>query len=326
MRGPERVESDGRNEPLGGSAMTEKAFWEDFIQTVPWPIARRPYVIAEIGINHNGDLKLAKQMIESAQRCGVQAVKFQKRTPELCVPPHQRDIPRETPWGLMTYMDYRYRIEFGRQEYDEIDAFCRTLGIDWFASAWDLPSLEFLRVYDAPYNKIPSAMLTNRALVRRVALEGKMTFISTGMSEYPDIDYIVSLFRDLGCPFILMHAVSEYPVANNKLNLRQITALRNRYGCPVGNSGHESTMLPSLIAVMMGAVAIERHFTINRALWGTDQAASLEPRGLATLMNYITQVPVILGSGERVITEKEKENARKLRFMVEPVAEDGEAT
>jgi len=298
--------------------MTVKTFCEDFIQTEPWPIVRKPYVIAEIGINHNGDVGLARQMIEAAQRCGAQAVKFQKRTPELCVPPHQRDVLRETPWGLITYMEYRHRIEFGREEYDAINAYCREIGIDWFASAWDLPSLEFLKRYDSPCNKIPSAMLTNRPLVRKVAEEGKLTFVSTGMSEYADIDHVVSLFRELACPFVLMHAVSEYPVSNDKLNLRQITELRERYACPVGNSGHESTMLPSLIAVMMGAVAIERHFTINRALWGTDQAASLEPRGLATLTNYISQIPIILGSGVRVITDKERENARKLRFTAEP--------
>jgi len=297
--------------------MSEKPFWEDFIQTEPWPIVLKPYVIAEIGINHNGDVILAKQMVKSAYQCGCQAVKFQKRTPELCVPPHQRNVLRETPWGLITYMEYRYKIEFGRKEYDEIDSFCRELGVDWFASAWDVPSLEFLRKYNSQYNKIPSAMLTNRELVRQVALEKKMTFISTGMSAYADVDYIVSLFRDIDCPFILMHSVSEYPVANDDLNLRQITALRSRYNCPVGNSGHESTMLPSLVAVMIGAVAIERHFTISRVFWGTDQAASLEPRGMATLMNYINQVPHILGTGERVITEKEKVNAKKLRFFME---------
>ncbi len=297
--------------------MSDKHFWEDFVQTEPWPVVRKPYMIAEIGINHNGDIILAKQMIKSAYQCGCQAVKFQKRTPELCVPKHQRDILRETPWGLITYMDYRHKIEFGREEYDEIDSFCRGLGIDWFASAWDIPSLEFLRKYHSPYNKIASAMLTNHKLVEQIALEGKMTFISTGMSEYSDIDHTVSLFREMGCPFILMHAVSEYPLTSDKTNLRQITALRSRYQCPVGNSGHEPTMLPSLIAVMMGAVAIERHFTINRAMWGTDQAASLETRGMATLINYINQIPLILGSGERVVTDQEKANARKLRTFLE---------
>ena len=297
--------------------MSGKPFWEDFIQTEPWPIVRKPYIIAEIGINHNGDIILAKQMIKSAYQSGCQAVKFQKRTPELCVPKHQRDLLRETPWGLITYMEYRKKIEFGREEYDEIDSFCRELGVDWFASAWDIPSLEFLRKYNSPYNKIASAMLTHRELVRQVAQEGKMTFISTGMSEYADIDYIVKLFRDIGCPFILMHSVSEYPLINYKVNLRQITALRTRYNCPVGNSGHESTMLPSLLAIMMGAVAIERHFTIDRAYWGTDQAASLETRGMATLMNYINQIPYVLGTGERVITEVERANAKKLRFFIE---------
>lgn len=300
--------------------MSDKPFWEDFIQTEPWPIVRKPYIIAEIGINHNGDVVLAKQMIKSAYQCGCQAVKFQKRTPELCVPKPQRDILRETPWGLITYMDYRHKIEFGREEYDDIDAYCRGLGVDWFASAWDVPSLEFLRKYNAPYNKIASAMLTHRELIRQIALEGKMTFISTGMSEYPDIDYVVSVFREIGCPFILMHSVSEYPLPNDKTNLRQITALRERYGCPVGNSGHESTMLPSLLSAMMGAVAIERHFTINRAMWGTDQAASLEPRGLAVLINYIHQIPLILGNGERIVTEQEKANARKLRTFLEAAA------
>jgi len=304
--------------------MPDKPFWEDFIQTEPWPIVRKPYFVAEIGINHNGDLNLAKQMIKSAHHCGCNAVKFQKRTPELCVPYHQREILRETPWGLITYMEYRHKLELGREEYDEIDAYCRKLGIEWFASAWDIPSLEFLRKYDMPYNKIASAMLTNRKLVREVALEGKMTFISCGMSQYEDIDDIVALFKDLGCPFILMHSVSEYPLSNDKVNLRQITALRERYNCPIGNSGHESTMLPSLLAVMMGAVVIERHFTINRASWGTDQAASLEPRGMATLINYCSQIPYILGTGERIVTEQEKINAKKLRFFLEE-AEQGAA-
>ena len=303
--------------------MSDLPFWKDFIQIKPWPIVRKPYVIAEIGINHNGDLNLAKQMIEAAHKCGCQAVKFQKRTPELCVPPHQRNIPRETPWGSITYMEYRHKIEFDQEEYDEIDSFCRGLQMDWFASAWDIPSLEFLRKYDLQYNKISSAMLTNCELVRQIALEGKMTFISTGMSEYADIDYVVSLFRDIACPFILLHSISEYPAANNKLNLRHITTLRTRYNCPIGNSGHESTMLPSVLAVMMGAVAIERHFTLNRASWGTDQAASLEQRGLATLINYINQIPHILGNGERVVTEQEKVNARKLRFFMEAFIDEG---
>ena len=295
--------------------MPEIPFWEDYIQTTPWHVVRRPYVIAEIGINHNGDVGLARQIIDVAKKAGCQAVKFQKRTPELCVPPHQRDVPRETPWGLLTYLEYRRKVELGKAAYDEIDAYCREIGIHWFASAWDLRSQEFLRQYDCPYNKIASPMLVHRALLEEVAREGKMTFIGVGMSDYDQIEAAVEVFRRHGCPFILMHSVSEYPAANSHLNLRQIVILREKYRVPVGYSGHEMTMLPGVLAVMMGAVAIERHVTVNRAMWGTDQAASLEPRGLETLMNYVGQIEAILGTGERVVTEVELRNARKLRYF-----------
>lgn len=294
--------------------MSELAFWNDLVQQEPWPIARNPLVIAEIGINHNGSVDIAKQLIDIAKSKGCGAVKFQKRTPELCVPDHQRDIPRDTPWGLMTYFEYKKKIEFGKAEYDEIDRYCREIGILWFASTWDMESQEFIRAYDTPYNKVASAMLTNVELLQAMASEGKMTFISVGMSDYGQIDAAVDIFRRAGCPYILMHSVSEYPAANEVLNLRQIVMLRQRYGVPVGYSGHEMTMLPGVLAVMMGAVAIERHITINRAMWGTDHASSLEPKGLETLMNYIGQIPPILGSGDKVITETEKQNALKMRF------------
>lgn len=295
--------------------MAQPEFWNDFVQTEPWPIVRKPLVVAEIGINHNGSVEIAKQLIDIAKDKGCQAVKFQKRTPELCVPPHQRDVPRDTPWGRMTYFEYKLRIEFGKPEFDEIDAYCRKLGMAWFASAWDLDSQAFLRGYDLPYNKIASAMLIHVDLLRAVAAEGKMTLVSVGMSEYAEIDAAVEIFRAAKCPFILMHSVSEYPATNDILNLRQIDVLRRRYGVPVGYSGHEMTMLPGVLAVMMGAVAIERHITVNRAMWGTDHASSLEPQGLHTLMNYIGQIPTILGSGERVVTAKEKENANKMRYF-----------
>lgn len=294
--------------------MTEQKFWNNLIQKEPWPIVRNPLVIAEIGINHNGSVDIAKQLIDLAKSKGCGAVKFQKRTPELCVPDHQRDILRDTPWGLMTYFEYKKKIEFGIAEYDEIDRYCRELGIQWFASTWDVESQEFMRNYDTPYNKVASAMLTNVELLQAIALEGKMTFISVGMSDYDQIDKAVEIFRRVSCPYILMHSVSEYPAANDVLNLRQIVMLRQRYGVPVGYSGHEMTMLPGVLAVMMGAVAIERHITINRAMWGTDHAASLEPKGLETLMNYIGQIPSILGTGDKVITETEKRNALKMRF------------
>lgn len=295
--------------------MAQAEFWNDLIQSEPWPIARSPLVVAEIGINHNGSVDIAKQLIDVAKTMGCQAVKFQKRTPELCVPPHQRDVLRETPWGLMTYFEYKLRIEFGKPEFDEIDAYCRQVGIRWFASAWDVESQLFLRAYDLPYNKIASAMLVHTELLETVAAEGKMTLISVGMSEYAEIDAAVEIFYRAGCPFILMHSVSEYPAANDVLNLRQIEVLRRRYKVPVGYSGHEMTMLPGVLAVMMGAVAIERHITINRAMWGTDHASSLEPKGLETLMNYIGQIPAILGSGERIVTENERRNANKMRFF-----------
>jgi N-acetylneuraminate synthase len=307
--------------PQGEGKVLEKAFWEDFIQTEPWPIVRKPLVIAEVGVNHNGEVAIAKQLIDVAKQKGCGAVKFQKRTPELCVPPEQRGILRETPWGVISYGEYREKIEFGKAEYDEIDLYCKKVGMPWFASAWDLPSQQFLRSYDLPYNKIASPMLVHLELLHTVAAEGKLTFIAIGMSEYEQIDVAVDIFRGAGCPFILMHTVSEYPCGHEVLNLRQIVTCRDRYKVPIGYSGHEPTMLPGLLAVMMGAVAIERHITISRAMWGTDHPFSLEPRGVETLTNYIRQIPIILGSGERVVTEKEKANARKLRhFVSDPVS------
>jgi N-acetylneuraminate synthase len=295
--------------------MSKLDFWNDLIQVEPWPIVRDPLVIAEIGINHNGSIEIAKQLIDLAKSKGCQAVKFQKRTPELCVPDHQRDIPRDTPWGMMTYFEYKKRIEFEKTEFDEIDRYCREVGIQWFASAWDIESQRFLQGYNLPYNKIASAMLTHTELLEEVASEGRMTFVSVGMSEYGEIDAAVEIFKRTRCPYIVMHSVSEYPAGNEVLNLRQIDVLRRRYNVPVGYSGHEMTMLPGVLAVMMGAVAIERHITLNRAMWGTDHASSLEPKGLETLMNYIGQIPVILGTGDRVVTENERKNANKMRFF-----------
>lgn len=295
--------------------MIHAKFLDDFIQTEPWPIIRKPLAVAEIGINHNGSVEIAKQLIDVAKSSGCQAVKFQKRTPELCVPPHQKEVLRETPWGLMTYFEYRKRIEFGKAEFDEIDAHCRKVGIAWFASAWDLESLEFLQSYNTPYHKIASAMLVYTELLKQVASEGKVTMVSVGMSEYLDIDAAVDIFRSANCPFILMHSISEYPTPNENLNLRQIDVLRRRYGVPVGYSGHEMSLLPSILAVMMGAVVVEHHITLDRTMWGTDQSSSLEPREFHALMNDLVQVPVMLGSGQRIVTEKEKQNAKKLRYF-----------
>ena len=288
-------------------------FYEDFIQTEPWPIVRNPYVTAEIGINHNGDMDLVRQLIDLAVKNKCNAVKFQKRTIDVVYAKEVLDSPRESPWGK-TQRAQKEGLELGRKQYDEIDAYCREKGIDWYASAWDVPSLHFLRKYDLPYNKIASAMITHKELVDSVIAEGKTTFVATGMSGYDVVDDVVKRFRAAGCPFILMHCVSEYPSENSVLNLRQIVELRRRYNCPVGYSGHEMTMIPGVIAVMMGAVAIERHITLSRAMYGSDQAASLEPRGLETLMNYLAQIPASLGDGQRKVTETEMANAKKLRY------------
>lgn len=294
--------------------MNEEApFYEDLLQTEPWPIVRKPFVIAEIGINHNGDVDLAKELIAVAVANRCDAVKFQKRTVDIVYSAEALSAPRESPWGT-TQREQKEGLEFGREEYNIIDAYCREQGIEWFASAWDIPSLEFLRPYNLSYNKIASAMLTHREFVDAVIAEKRMTFIGIGMSDYAVIDEVVGRFRDGGCPFILMHCISEYPAENSVLNMRQIVELRKRYECPVGYSGHEMTMIPGVIAVMMGAVAIERHITMNRAMYGSDQAASLEPRGLETMMNYIRAIPQVLGDGERHITDIEKANARKLRY------------
>lgn len=289
------------------------AFYEDFIQTEPWPIVKKPFITAEIGINHNGDMALVRQMIDMAAEKKCDAVKFQKRTIDIVYTPEVLAAPRESPWGT-TQREQKEGLELNKEQYDEIDAYCREKGIAWYASAWDIPSLDFLRSYNLPYNKVASPMLTHKEFVDEVIADKKLTFIGTGMSSYEEIDPVVDRFRAKGCPFILLHCVSEYPALNEVLNLRQIVELRKRYNCPVGYSGHEMTMIPSVIAVMMGAVCIERHVTLNRALYGSDQSASLEPKGVETMMNYIAQIPVTLGDGGKRISPDERKNARKLRY------------
>lgn len=288
-------------------------FVVDLIQSEPWPIARHTLVIGEIGINHNGDMNIARQLIDMAKAAGCDAVKFQKRTIDLVYSKDLLDSPRESPWGT-TQREQKEGLEFGKKEFDEIDRHCQKVGIDWFASAWDVPSQHFLRQYDLKYNKVASAMLTHSDLLNAVAEEGKLTFISTGMSGYEQIDLAVDIFRRSGCPFVLMHTVSEYPVAENELNLRCIQELRTRYQCPVGYSGHEVTMIPGVLAALMGAVAIERHITLDRAMYGSDQSASLEKRGLEMMVGYIRSIPVVMGDGVKRITEKEIANAEKLRY------------
>ena len=270
-------------------------------------------VIAEAGINHNGDLNIAKDLIRVAHIAGADAVKFQKRDVAAIYTPEYLESPYESPFGT-TQRDYREGREFGAAEYDEIDAFCRDLGMDWFASAWDVGSLKFLRKYDLKYHKIASAMTTNPPFLDAVAAEGKLTYMSTGMCTLDEIDRAVEVFQMRNCPFVLMHSVSTYPAPEADLNLLCIDTLRTRYGCPVGYSGHEVAVSPSLIAVMLGAVAIERHITMDRASWGTDQAASLEVDTFKRLVTMIRKVPGLLGDGVKRVTAGEHAVAKKLRY------------
>lgn len=276
------------------------------------------FTIAEIGINHNGDLDVAMRLIEMAAGCGVDAVKFQKRTIDLVYDEEVLSAPRESPWGT-TQRQQKEALEFGRREYDRIDATCREKGIDWFASAWDPESQRFLQRYDLKYNKIASAMLTYTPLLEMIASERKHTFISTGMSTLEDIDRAVELFRRHECPFTLMHCVSVYPCSDENCNLMMIPFLRERYDCPVGYSGHEVGVMPSVLAVSVGATALERHITLDRAMYGSDQAASLEKRGLELVVNYCSDVKAILGSGQKTVLAGEVAMAGKLRHFVKRV-------
>ena len=274
------------------------------------------FVIAEAGINHNGELDLAKKLIEMAHRAGCNAVKFQKRNPDICVPVSMKSKLRETPWGVMTYLDYKKKIEFGEHEYDQIDNFCKKLGILWSASAWDLDSLNFLNKYDLPFNKIASAMSTNLDFVSAVANQGKLTYASVGMCNWQEIDQLVEVFKKSNSELILMHTVSNYPAENQDLNLKMIETLSKRYGCPVGYSGHEASISPSIVAAALGAVAIERHITISRSMWGTDHSASLEYAGISQLVGAIRKVPIVLGDGVKRVVPGEAEIAEKMRYWV----------
>ncbi|MBX9977179.1 MAG: N-acetylneuraminate synthase family protein [Alphaproteobacteria bacterium] len=274
------------------------------------------FIIAEIGINHNGDMDITKKLIDMAKSAGCDAVKFQKRTLEIVYTQELLDSFRESPWGK-TQRAQKEGLEFGKIEYDEIDTYCKQVGIEWFASAWDIPSQYFLKPYNLKYNKIASAMLTHSEFLEEVAAEKKMTFVSTGMSSYADIDTAVAIFKKHNCPITLMHTVSTYPSKEEELNLLMIKTLSERYDVPVGYSGHESSVSPSVVAVMLGAVAIERHITLDRAMYGSDQAASLEKDGLERLIGMIRKIPVVLGDGVKKFDEREQSIAKKLRYFEE---------
>ncbi|MDR2253884.1 MAG: N-acetylneuraminate synthase family protein [Bifidobacteriaceae bacterium] len=273
------------------------------------------YVIAEIGINHNGSLELALEMVQRAHAAGVDAVKFQKRTPEIATPRDQWDKLRETPWGEMTYIDYRRRVEFGEAEYQAIDRRCRELGLDWFASPWDVPSLEFLAQFDPPAVKIASACLTDAELLAAAKAAGPAVILSTGMSSWEQIERAVAQL-DRG-RLILCHATSTYPAPPDQLNLRVIRTLAAAFpGVPVGYSGHEVGLSTSVAAVALGACMVERHFTLDRSMWGSDQAASVEPGGMARLVRDIRAVEQSMGDGVKRVYPSELAAAARLRRHV----------
>jgi len=273
------------------------------------------FITAEIGINHNGDIEIAKNLIEIAKSAGCDAVKFQKRTVEKVYSKSILDSPRESPWGNTT-RDQKLGLEFGEKEYDEINQHCLLYGIDWFASSWDLDSQSFLCQYDLKYNKIASAMLTNSELLKTVAKEKKHTFISTGMSTMEEIGDAVNIFREHNCPFELMHTNSSYPMKIEEANLLCIPMLKKKFNCDVGYSGHEvSAYRVSLIAVSLGATSLERHITLDRTMYGSDQAVSQEPTGLKRMVRDIRDVVAILGDGKKQIWDSEIPVRKKLRGL-----------
>tara|TARA_R100000008_G_scaffold84612_1_gene72482 strand:+ start:707 stop:1534 length:828 start_codon:yes stop_codon:yes gene_type:complete len=270
------------------------------------------FIIAEIGINHNGDLGLAKSLIDGAVEAGCNMVKFQKRTIDLVYTQEELNKPRESPWGT-TNREQKEGLEFGETEYDEIDRYCKQKNIEWTASAWDVPSQLFLRKYDLNYHKVASPMLTYTDLLQTIAEEGKHTFISTGMSTMEQITNAVEIFKKANCSYELMHCNSTYPMKPEDANLRVIETLRNEYGCNVGYSGHESGIIVSCAAVALGATSVERHITLDRAMYGSDQAASLELTGLNRLTSYIKDIELSLGSEEKKIHPSEVPAMLKLR-------------
>lgn len=270
------------------------------------------FFIAEIGINHNGDLGIAKRLIEIAKEAGCNGVKFQKRTIEKVYTEDFLDSWRESPWGT-TQREQKEGLEFGLTEYQEIDSYCRQLGIEWFASAWDLESQQFLKQFNCKYNKIASAMLLFEPLLQEVASEGKHTFISTGMSNLAQIQRAVEIFQAANCPFELMHCVSTYPMDDEDANLNRINTLRNTFGCDIGYSGHEAGLAISYAAAALGITSLERHITLDRAMYGSDQAASLEPGGLRMLVGGIRKIEQAMGDGSIEMQPKEIPISKKLR-------------
>jgi N-acetylneuraminate synthase len=270
------------------------------------------YVIAEIGINHNGDLNIAKRMIDAAVHAGADAVKFQKRTPNIATPPDQQHQMRETPWGYITYLEYRYKVEFNEEQYGEVDSYCQQRGIPWMVSVWDEPSVEFMEQFNTPAYKIPSASLTDFNLIRKARATGKPVILSSGMSTMDQIKMGVAIAGEEN--LLLMHCTSTYPCEPEELNLRVVETLRREFpNVPIGYSGHEVGLVPSAVAVAFGACMVERHLTLDRAMWGSDQAASVEPGGFERLVKYIRVTEASLGDGVKKVYQSEKSSMQKLR-------------
>jgi N-acetylneuraminate synthase len=269
------------------------------------------YIIAEIGINHNGDLDIAKQMIDAAVHARVDAVKFQKRTPDIATPLEQQNQMRETPWGYITYLDYRYKVEFNEEQYREIDRYCKEKGIAWLVSVWDQPSVAFMEQFDTPAYKIPSASLTDFGLIRKARATGKPLILSSGMSTMEQIRQGVEL---AGEEVVLMHCTSTYPCEPEELNLKMVETLRSEFpNLPIGYSGHEVGLVPTAVAVALGACMVERHLTLDRAMWGSDQAASVEPWGFETLVKYIRVTERSIGDGVKKVYDSEVGSMKRLR-------------
>ena len=275
---------------------------------------QKPFLIAEIGINHNGSVQTAKKMIDLAKKYNFDYVKFQKRDLDICIPDNQKNIIKETPWGQISYLDYKKKIEFTVGDYKKIDLYCKKKKIKWMASCWDKNSQILMRQFKSTCNKIASAMVTNIEFLKLVSKEKKLTFISTGMCEMSDVKKAINIFRKNKCPFVLLHCVSSYPCPEEDLNLFMIEKFKKKFKCEVGYSGHESTVSPSIYAWYLGASVIERHITLDRSMWGTDQSASLSEDGIKNLTDILKKSQYIFGNGKKVFSKKEKELSKKFRY------------
>ena len=275
---------------------------------------KKPFMIAEIGINHNGSVKLAKKLIDLAKKYKFNCVKFQKRDLSICIPDSEKNKMRNTPWGEMTYLDYKKKIELNHNDIMQINNYAKKNNIDLFASCFDINSLKHIKKYKFKYNKIPSALITNLEFTKEVALQKKHTFISTGMCEMKDIKRCVNIFKKFKCSFTLLHCVSLYPCPEEKLNLNMIRVLKRKFNCKVGYSGHESNIRPSIYAYFLGAEVIERHITLDRSMWGTDQAASLSEEGIEMLTTILLKKKSFLGSGKKKLLNDEKTMLKKFKY------------